>query len=136
MKHLLIGAAMGALLLAGCAHQDPAALADLQRRASQPVQCSAGAECEVKWGRVLTWVQQNSAYKLRMVTDSMVATMGPIPNDPSLVFEVTKTAATPGVYAINFSAGCDNMFGCVPTQLQAQASFATFVNAPVVGLAH
>ncbi len=116
------------LLLTACApRMTPEQNAAMLAAANRPVTCKAGKDCEEKWSRVTQWVKQNSAYKFQTVSDNVMQTMGPLPNDPSPAFTVTKTSAGKGTYSIELDGGCDNMFGCIPSMLQAKASFANFV---------
>ncbi len=107
----------------------PAQQAALQAVASRPVICRAGNDCEVRWGRALQWVETYSAYKVRIAGDSMIATMGPWRHDARPAYTITKTANGDGSYTIGFQAECDNLFGCVPSLLEAKASFISFVMA-------
>ena len=107
----------------------PAQEAALQAVASRPVLCRAGNDCEVRWGRALLWVQTYSAYKVRIAGDSMIATVGPWRHDERPAYTITKTANGDGSYTISFQAECDYLFGCVPSLLEAKASFVSFVMA-------
>ena len=77
----------------------------------------------------MSWVRTNSAYKIANATDMLISTMGPLPNDPSPAFTITKTARGDGRYDISFDGGCDNMFGCIPPMMKLKADFAKFVMA-------
>lgn len=113
--------------LAGCAAPNPAATAALQAEASRPVTCASKPDCDAKWSRAVQWVQQNSEYKFQSATDYVIQTMGPLPDDPSPAFTITRVTNADGSGTFNFSGGCDNMFGCIPSMLESQASFVDYV---------
>ncbi|HLG85683.1 MAG TPA: hypothetical protein VKZ79_00635 [Alphaproteobacteria bacterium] len=107
--------------------RQPEQQAAVQAQAARPVVCSTGGDCEVKWGRALQWVLNNSAYKVQSQSDAMISTMGPLPDDPRPAYTITKMAQGNGTYLIDFRAGCDNIFGCVPNLMVAKADFVVAV---------
>jgi len=113
-----------------CATATPQQKALWQLDASRPVTCMQGADCEAKWGQALLWVQRNSIWKLRIANDMIITTEGPF-DTPSSAFSITKVPAGSGVYSIEFGAGCGNIFGCVPSILELQASFVRSVMGPI-----
>lgn len=84
----------------------------------------------MKWSRALQWILGHSEYKLQTSTDVLLATFGPFPNDPRPAFTIAKVAIGGGHYEIEFSAGCDNIFGCLPSVASLNASFVNSVSAP------
>jgi hypothetical protein len=130
MRALVFSGLAASVLLAGCATVSPEQQAALSAEASRPVTCTAGPDCEVKWGRALKWVLDNSSYRVQSQSDVMISTMGPLPNDPRPAFTITKMATGGGAYVIDFRAGCDNMFGCIPSLVEAKASFVRTVMQP------
>ncbi|HLI13410.1 MAG TPA: PDZ domain-containing protein [Alphaproteobacteria bacterium] len=130
MKLVLLAIALPCIALVACQSQpqlSPTAAAAL----NQPIICHDGADCAIRWGRALTWVTDNSAYRIDQATDSLISTWGPLPDDLRPAFTITKTAQGNGVYLIEFAAGCGNYFGCEPSLAQAKASFMSFVTAPL-----
>lgn len=123
MKSLVL---IVALVLTGCATVDPATQAAQDANAAMQVTCDNAEDCELKWARALQWVQENSRWKLRNVTDSLITTEGPL-STPSPAYEVTKFPLGGGRYEIRFRAGCGNIFGCVPSIKEVTASFNAFV---------
>lgn len=81
-------------------------LAELRRQADEPILCTAGLDCEMKWARVTTWLQEHSRWKFRNVTETLITTEGPMETeDPA--FEVTKMPAGDGkTYRIKMRAFC------------------------------
>ena len=115
------------LVVSGCVTPNPAANAALQAAASRPVTCSSKADCDAKWSRAIEWVKENSEYKFQSVSDYVIQTMGPLPDDASPAFTITRVSNPDGSASFNFDGGCDNMFGCVPSMLEEQASFVDFI---------
>jgi PDZ domain len=122
---------VGLAALCGCAPRMTAQQqAAVQAEAARPVGCFGADDCQVKWSRALLWVKNNSAYKFQQATDSLISTMGPLPDDPRPAYTITKIANGGGRFTFDFDGGCDNMFGCVPSLLEAKASFVAFVMGP------
>lgn len=117
-----------AALLAACATAappDPALLASAQR----DVTCQTGPDCDAKWSRALSWVIANSAWRLQIQSERLIRTAGPY-DSVSAAFTIVREDLGDGRQRIRFGASCGNMFGCVPSVLQLQASFNTYVLGP------
>ncbi len=121
----IVVACLLALTLGSCATVQPKIAEPIQ-----PITCNKGPDCDAKWSRAVSWVTTNSSYKVQTQTDSIIQTMGPLPDSPSPAYSVTKVAATPTMYEITFNGGCDNFLGCIPTVAESRATFAAFVNVP------
>lgn len=120
-------------LLVGCTSMDnwgmsPQQIAEVERNAAMSVTCDGASDCELKWARALDWVQRNSRWKLRVATEMVITTEGPL-DTTDAAFEITKYPRGGGHYEIRFRAGCGNVFGCVPSLKQLQADF----NVSVMG---
>jgi hypothetical protein len=102
----------------------------LQLEASRPITCSQGQDCEVKWGRALLWVQDNSRWKIRIANDTLITTEGPR-DTTDAAYEISKDLTDKGIYSISFHAWCGNRFGCFPSISELQASFVNFVKGPM-----
>jgi len=102
----------------------------LQLEASRPITCSQGQDCEVKWGRALRWVQDNSRWKIRIANDTLITTEGPR-DTTDAAYEISKDLTDKGIYSISFHAWCGNRFGCFPSISEIQASFVNFVKGPM-----
>jgi len=116
-----------ALFLTGCATQQQKAIdAEI---ANTPILCAQGEGCEVKWGRALSWVTQNSHWKIRNSTDSLITTESGTVDDGDVhaYFSILKTAQGGGQYRIDFQAACNNMFGCQPSVDALRDSFYSTV---------
>ncbi len=45
------------------------------QQAEQPIPsiiCNAGSDCDAKWSRAVTWVSENSAYRIQVQTDTLI----------------------------------------------------------------
>jgi membrane-associated protease RseP (regulator of RpoE activity) len=124
--------AVGAFALVGCAHPefDAAQAAAAARTQNVRITCADAADCSVKWGRALQWVSQTSFYKIRIATDSLITTEGPIDDvgySTKSALTINKMPLGDGSAEISFQSGCANEFGCVPTHEMLLASFADYV---------
>jgi hypothetical protein len=115
--------------LAACATMSPQREAALSAEAGRKVVCSGKDDCEVKWASAIRWVQDNSHWKMRNVTDSLVTTEGPF-DSTYAAYQISKFPLGGGAYEIEFRAGCGNLFGCVPSILELTASFKSIVGSP------
>jgi len=104
--------------------------AEIARKAAEPILCTAGVECEVKWSRVTLWLQDHSKWKFRNVTDTLITTEGPLQTfDPA--YEVTKVPAGDGkTYRISMRAFCGRD-GCEKIILKSRAAFYEFLQQPI-----
>ena len=118
-------------LLISCARLTPEQQAALQQAANRPVTCTTGKDCEEKWSRAVHWVTQNSAYKIQTVSDNVIQTMGPLPDDARPAFTVTKVFNGNDTYALVLHGGCDNVWGCEPDPIKLKASFANYIMEPL-----
>jgi hypothetical protein len=87
----------------------------------------AGADCDAKWSRAVSWVTTNSEFTIQTQTAQIIQTMGPLRQDPTPALTVTKVAVASGDYEITFASGCDNFIGSVPEVADERAKFAAFV---------
>lgn len=110
-------------LLSSCALTQRA---QWKQDAAQPLTCSKGPDCEAKWARALTWVQNNAETTIDTANESIITVHIP-QNSSSAIFTITKTKVDPDTYTINFGAGCSSMLGCTPSILELKASFANYV---------
>jgi hypothetical protein len=117
MRWILVGLAV---LLAGC--MSTQTRIELQVQASRTPRCEGKDACERMWADALQWVQSNSNWKMRNVTETLITTEGPL-DTPQPAFQIIKYPLGNGAYEIRFSAACGNIFGCVPSILEVTASF-------------
>lgn len=116
------------ILLIGCStvHLSEEQKMNLSNLANKPVYCEGGDDCEIKWGRAITWVLQNSYWKIKVQSDSLITTEGPL-NTVYAAYQVQKVPLGNNKYLIDMRLGCGNPFGCVPSVLELKASFVQFV---------
>ena len=114
-------------LLVGCAstpEQDVAMRRDVVR----DVTCEGQSDCEVKWGRAIQYVLDNSSFRIQQQTDSLIQTAGPSSkNQSDLAMLISKVPLGGGKYRFDLRAGCDNAFGCYPSLEYAKAYFVRTV---------
>ena len=122
IKHLTIVMCL-IFVLSACASTQRA---QWKQDAAQPLTCSRGPDCEAKWDRALTWVQNNSESTIDTANESIINVHIPR-HSSSAIFTITRTEAEPGTYTINFRAGCSSMLGCTPSILELKASFGNYV---------
>ena len=124
-------AMLTACLCVACSSITPEQRTELRTEASRPVQCRAGEDCAVKWGRALQWVRDHSAYRLDQSSDMVISTKGPLAYSGTPAFTITKVAKGGGIYTIEYRAGCYTPDGCHPDMLLSlKASFIGYVNGP------
>ncbi|MBI1179136.1 MAG: hypothetical protein GC201_01165 [Alphaproteobacteria bacterium] len=95
--------------------------------ANRPIICDGQEQCEIMWSRAIQWVKNNCAYRFQTVSDDLIQTAGPNPYSIEPAFVVNKLALGGGKYQIEFDGGCDNMFGCSPTILEAKSKFVMYL---------
>lgn len=126
-RNLIFAAMLIFILSSGCATMSATDKAYYQGAANSPIYCSGTDDCEVKWGRAILWVSQNSHWKIRNQTDNLITTEGPF-DTVYAAYSINKVPLGKGKYQILMRAGCGNPFGCVPSILQLKADFITFVS--------
>lgn len=113
--------------LSGCASMTPEQEARLEKDAGQQVTCTQGDECEVKWGRAITWVSRISQWKIQTQTDNIIQTYTSVGGSAASSFLVNKVPLGNGVYDIAMISACDNLIACIPNATELKASFNRFV---------
>jgi len=92
------------------------------------VTCEGQSECEVKWGRAIQYVLDNSSFRIQQQTDSLIQTAGPSSiNQFDIAMLVSKVPLGDGKYRFDLRAGCDNAFGCNPPLEHAKGYFVRAV---------
>lgn len=119
---------IGLVLVIGCAGMTPQQQETYSSTANTPLYCQGGEDCEVKWGAALQWILQNSYWKVRTQSESLIQTEGPL-DTVYLAYQVQKIPIGNNRYEITMNLGCGNPFTCVPNPLQAKADFVSFVSA-------
>lgn len=98
-------------------------------RANRIIPCSAGNDCEYKWSRAMQWLQNNSSWKFRTVTDNLLTTEGPL-DTAKPAYEVTRIPQGDGKnYQITMRAWC-GAGDCEDLILNLRASFVDYVMTP------
>jgi len=115
--------------LSGCATQLPPEVEARARDASvAPLYCSDKAQCDLYWQRAQAWIAQNSQWRIRAATDTVIETFGPgRMNGMALAYQLTKIPEAGGGAEIVVRAGCVNMFGCDAEPWQAIAVLKEYI---------
>jgi len=119
--------------LTGCAtttpeqHTNPEQQVTMEKDAAQKVTCTKGHDCEVKWGRAITWISENSQWKIQTQNEDMIQTDTAGGGSTASHFLVNKVLRGKGLYEITMMSGCDNFIGCEPDATYLKASFNRFV---------
>lgn len=108
------------------ARVDPAKLAYAQ--SIQPV-CRGERECELMWSAAKQWVEDNTAYRIKLLTSDHLETYGPSDGSPLLAASISKVPNKDGSYRLRAQLWCDNIFGCKPDSADALISLLKSVNA-------
>lgn len=89
-----------------------AACTTYPRSAHHIVPCSA-QDCDAKWALAQVWIAQNSGYRIRIATDSVIETFGPMGNSPALAYQVTRRMPPGQAGSIDISVACNaTVYGC------------------------
>jgi hypothetical protein len=126
INKLSIIAAAG-LALTGCATMTPEQEAEIERWASRDIVCEGENQCAAMWGAATQFVLDYSDFRVTQATDRAIVTAGPRPDGTQLAYSITRIDLGNGRARFDFRAGCDNMFGCVPSPRVARAGFAKTV---------
>ena len=105
---------------------DPAKQAYAQ--SIQPV-CRSEKECELMWSAAKQWVEENSRYRIKLLTNDHLETYSPTDGSAWLGMVISKVPNKDGSYRLRSKMWCDNIFGCVPTPEDALISLNKAVNS-------
>lgn len=127
VRHRLPVIIAATLFLSGCTGLTAEQQAELERYAAQKITCTQGDDCDVKWGRAITWVSQNSQWKIQTQNDSMIQTYPATNESAASGFLVNKVRLGNGVYEITMSSRCGKLYDCIPNPTELKARFNRFV---------
>ena len=112
-------AALACLLLAGCA---------ATRAPVTVVECRAGKDCEVKWGKAILFVKAYSEEPIHSINNYRITTSRPKDRGNILSFEVTKIANSGNSYQIILEVWCHSLIACEDDPVKAAETFVNYVN--------
>lgn len=115
-----------AALLAGCA-LEPRPLTFEEMADQKPPKCSGAQHCAAMWQRAQAWVATNSRYKIQIATDVVIQTYTPTRSSTDLGFTIVREVVAPDQYRFITKAGCDNIFGCMPSREKALAALHRYM---------
>jgi len=81
------------------------------------------------WSAAKQWVEENSHYRIKLLTNDHLETYSPIDGSAWLGMSISKVPNKDGSYRLRSKMWCDNMFGCVPDPTDALISLNKTVNA-------
>ena len=129
-----VAAAFAAMsMLSACATEGPPD-PQLLAAAQTPITCASPAACDAAWSRAVSWLVQNSHWKIQTQTADLIQTYGPVGDGMESAypgFTVSKVRSDSGGATIQIVVGCLNVFGCVPGPLAAKAAFGRAVRGEV-----
>lgn len=76
-----------------------------------PISCKDKAECDSKWSKTQSYIVQNSKWKIKVATDTIIQTEGPF-DQMELAYSATKSINSNGSGEITVQAACGNYFAC------------------------
>jgi hypothetical protein len=112
------------LLLAACAPSGMKPSAE--DKAEVSVACDPGQDCQEKWKLARQWVEDNSHFPILRETDDEITTDA---SSGTLYPVVTiRKMHQEDSASIEFTAVCENLIGCVPSEDSYQKSFSDYVD--------
>jgi hypothetical protein len=126
----------GVLLIAflsasGCTTLTPEQQAQLQKDASMKITCMKGDDCDMRWGRAIAWISQNSRWKIQSESDFLIQTYTSSRSSTASSFVLNKVPMGNDMFEINMTSGCANWLGCTPNATELKATFNRFVAGTV-----
>lgn len=132
----LLGAILTAttvgIALSGCVAPNrypnivPATEADAQLAAG-PVICDGPEQCNLWWRRAQLWIARNSAYKLQVISDTVLETYGARPGSTGWAFGATREPLQDGAEQIELSPNCGKYAQCTENPVTLRAEFARYI---------
>lgn len=101
----------------------------LRDQAIKDVTCRSETDCQEKWKRALQWVNANSYWRVKNVSDTEIRarkTTGAYSS--RTLYRVQKIPSSDGGSRIELHANCLPAVNCVPNPVIAKGSFNYFVN--------
>jgi membrane-associated protease RseP (regulator of RpoE activity) len=121
----LIRFAMPAFVLALAACGPSGMKPDSADKAVKTIPCEPGSDCQQKWQMARQWIEDNSHFPImresdaEIVTDASSGTLYPVVTVRKIQQEDSP--------AIQFTAECENLIGCVPSEDAYEKSFSDYV---------
>lgn len=123
MKKLLLAVVL-ANALTGCAGVPLSA--EQQNLVTSPIDCRSKSDCDVKWSRAQSYIARSSYWKIRVATDTLIQTEGPM-DSMELAYSSTRLLNADGSGEISIVIGCGNMFGCSTNPASAVLAFRAYL---------
>lgn len=126
--------AMASAALCACAtfpHDAPVD-AETEAIASEPLMCSSEEQCKLFWQRAQFWLATNSAYKMQVISDTILETYNGPRGSVNFSYRVFMERNQGGSARIWIHAFCANDFGCAEPTKAVFAKFKTYVRAGAI----
>jgi hypothetical protein len=107
-----------ATALGGCTAPRPLWQPATSQQLEPPI-CASSPACISMWQYAQVWVNQNSNWKIRVVSDTVIETFGP-DNSTDVAYAITKEPLGDNRYQIVMRARCGSVSGCSPRSPTAQ----------------
>lgn len=129
-----LGGLLGALCIAllGCVSPNrfpnvaPATDADAEL-AAKPLICVGPEQCSLWWRRAQFWIARSSAYKLQVISDTVLETYGARNGSTGWAFSATREPLQDGAEQIELSPSCGRYPQCIENPLKLRAEFARYL---------
>jgi hypothetical protein len=131
MRYLRVNTLVACALLGtwGCSEGGSSGL-ETSVKSLPLITCHAGPDCDVKWARAGRWVTESSGLKIQTKAESLITTVQSNVDSRTLVLTVTKNPTSqPGIYQISITAGCPNIFSCLPSVSDSRVRLTNFIMA-------
>ena len=125
----LAGIIFSFILLASCAiNSAERNAAEMRFQRTIPI-CEGAKDCEFKWSMARRWILDNAGFKLQNYNADYMETFNVQDlASTKLWARVTKEPIDGERYRILIEVGCNNMFGCGISLMEAKNNFNNVVN--------
>lgn len=105
------------LIMSGCAAAPQLSEYEMNEL-NAPLTCKDKADCDSKWSKTQAYIVQNSKWKIKIATDTIIQTEGPF-DQMQLAYSATKSINSNGSGDITVQAACGNYFACEQSPKEA-----------------
>lgn len=95
--------------------------------AAGPLVCDGPEQCTLWWRRAQIWIARTSAYKLQVISDTVLETYGARPGSTGWAFSATREPLKDGAEQIELSPHCGSYPQCTESPVTLRADFARYV---------
>jgi hypothetical protein len=99
----------------------------VHKLAHTPLYCEEGKTCDKMWKSAISWVEQNSTWKIDKQTDTLITTKDPFGSTSVPTFSIKKLPLGDDKYEIVLKVDCAHQVVCSPTLELKKADFVKFI---------